>query len=228
MALPIKFIDTTKQEEINQIDSINDDFFLLQLLLEEKLELALVQQLKKAKAKMFKTFRSRFIPNYEIEKEAFAQFMKFLSTVKLYPEDTFDRRPLRVHCDEEYLFKFKKLPPVIKQRLEKQTGSIPENVIEIVSQINDDPFSNALINGAFEAMETGGNAAFTIFEINSPFDMRDENVEKFIQNHEIQLAKAITDQISSDIRFEIIEGECAGSARYARKCYTRRILLQVE
>ncbi len=75
-----------------------------------------------------------------------------------------------------------------------------------------DPEQIKVGEGIFDAVAEGGNAAFAIFEIGAPFNLRDINVENFLRSQQIQLAKAITDQIESSIRFEILEGVRAGES----------------
>jgi len=192
-------------ESINRIQTINDDFFLLQLILETKLELELKKVITAAKTKMFKAFKEKFTPAYTIEKEAFGAFRKELNKYDLFPR-----------CDHVnksfYTFTFMKIPTPIKQQIRKASGSIPEGVIDVVSEINADPFAKVLSDGVFDAVAEGGASALAMFDIAVLFNLRDENVEQFLKSHEIQLAKAITDQIESAIRFEILEGVRAGES----------------
>ena len=191
-------------ESLNQIETVNDDFFLLQLILEGKLELTIKKAIIEAKTASLKAFKDKFIPAYSIEKKAFGEFRKDLLKADWFPRTDHVAKSF-------YVFEFMKIPTQIKSRLQK-AGSIPDKVIEAVSQINTDPFSDALVKGIFDAVAEGGNSAFAIFEIGAPFNLRDVNVENFLENQQIQLAKAITDQIESSIRFEILEGVRAGES----------------
>jgi len=191
-------------ETINRIETINDDFFTLQLILENRMELKIKKAILDAKSAMLQTFRTAFIPAYNIEKKAFGGLRKELMKQDWTPRADYTTKS----C---YQFKFMKIPASIKNRINK-AGSIPDKVIETVSDINIDPFSDAFVGGVFDAVEEGGMSAFAMFEITSPFNLRDKNVEKFLKNTELQLAKAITDQIESAIRFEILEGVRAGES----------------
>lgn len=198
-------IKQVSDDSLNQIQTINDDFFLLQLILETKMELTLKKAITDAKTKSLEAFRQKFIPAYSIEKEAFALFRKELNKWDWFPR-----------CDHVnksfYVFKFMKIPTAIKKQISKATGSISTQVVNVVSEINVDPFIDSLTKGLFDAVKEGGISSFIIFDIGAPFNLRDVNVEQFLKNYEIQLAKAITDQIESAIRFEILEGVRAGES----------------
>jgi len=192
-------------ESLNQIQTVNDDFFLLQLILETKLELQLKKAITDAKTKSLKAFRSKFIPAYDVEKQAFDSFRKKLGACDWFPRKDHIRKDF-------YDFEFMKIPVSVKRAILKASGSIPDNVITIVSDINADPFAEALTSGVTSASLEGGKSAFAMFNISAQFNLRDANVEQFLKNQEIQLAKAITDQIESSIRFEILEGVRAGES----------------
>jgi SPP1 gp7 family putative phage head morphogenesis protein len=178
---------------------IKDRLFTWQLLEEERLEAKLQSIIKKAKEKTLRNFDKYFVPKYSISKE-YQKATAFLLSIK------FDPRIIYTQVGE---FRFKRFtfPIQIKDWLvEKDAKDVPSSVINIVSDINSDPFNKALNESVFRGYGAGGQSVFHIFDIDIDFALRDENVESWLKNYELHLSQSVTQEISSKIKFEIIEG----------------------
>ena len=190
---------TYVEKAVEKQADIRDRLFEWQILEEERLEAKLQSEIKKAKNKSLENFDKYFAESY-VSNKSLNLATSFLLSIKLDP---------RVVYSQQGEFKFKRFtfPVKIKDWLmSKQTGNAPQSAINIVSEINPDPFANALDDSVFRGYGAGGQSVFHVFDIGIDFALRDENVEAWLRNYEIQLAQSVTQEISSKIKFELLEG----------------------
>jgi SPP1 gp7 family putative phage head morphogenesis protein len=177
----------------------DDRLFEWQLLQEELLEDKLNRLFSSAKREMLDNFEKIFVPEYKNKGIDFSNLTRMLNKIKFYPH-------IRYNTLDDIRYKTYRFPVQLKEWFEKQPGNIPKDIFDIVSKIQPDPFAEAITDGSFKAYEVGGQSVFATFGINIDFNILDENVENFMSNHSFQLAESITQQISSSIKFEMLEG----------------------
>jgi len=172
--------------------------FQWQLLEEERLEARLQKEFKDAKSNTLKLFNEEFVPLYELSN-------KFLSSSQELTRIDFAPK-FKYKQVGDYRFKVHTFPVKIKEWFEKSPGDIPQSLINVIAEVNPDPFGTALTDSVFRGVDAGGQSVFKTFDIGIDFALLDPNVENYLRNYQIQLASAVTTEISNKIKFEILDG----------------------
>lgn len=179
----------------NLFDRFNR-YFNIELIQEEIFETQLKENFVNAKKEALKNFELLVVA---LEKtNDVCNFTKFLSNVYIDPVVNFQTY-------NTYTFKNYNLPKQVKDYFEKEKNSTGD-IIKIISKINPNPFDDTIVNGLTDAYKRGGNVGLRFFDIDIDFAILDPNVIKWIKKHGLELSKNVTKQMSSAIRYELING----------------------
>lgn len=167
-------------------------FYDLLILLEERTELKLLVAFDEAK----KTVMSKI---YLLE----SIYSKSLIKQHIIETEHIPLEPRFKYCIVG-ITRFKEFTFSVEMREWLLKAGI-DNVINEISFVNPDPFSEALNSGLLDAYNTGGNTVFSTFDLGIDFALRDKNVEKFFRNYAMQLSEQVSKSIQSSIKYELLQ-----------------------
>lgn len=190
---------TYVEKFIKAKSDLKERLFEWQLFQEERLEAKLQSELKKARQKTLDNFDNIFVLAYEGNKKNFSQLTLMLSGIKFDP---------RISYTQLGQFRFKRytFPQKVNSYFSKSAKDITPSVINVVGEVNYNPFADALDDSVFRSYNAGGQSVYSIFDVKIDFALRDLDVESWLKNYEIQLAQSVSQEISSKIKFELLEG----------------------
>jgi SPP1 gp7 family putative phage head morphogenesis protein len=183
------------QAVIKAIKKITERLLEWQIFEEERLEAKLQREFKKAKQEILERFDKKFVPKYRAKKDLdFIRLITLLNEGKFYP--TISYSPIGT-------FRFKRYTVPIK--IQKQSKASLD-LIEALTMINPDPFAEALDDSVFRGYGAGGQSVFSTFDIKVDFQLRDKLAEKKLKNFNLQLSTAVSTEISTKIKHQLLEG----------------------
>ena len=164
------------------------------------MEAELLLNIKKIKNKMMENFDNLFSRNYE------KKIHGFLELIKLLNASNFDPR-MRYDYIGRYRFKWFTIPIPIRDFLNKNKhGIVPGQIIDTISIIDSTIISNGMIESVNKTYDLGGNSGLIEFDIDQEFKIVDDSGLKWLKQYENSLATSFSNEISSKVRFEILEG----------------------
>lgn len=167
-----------------------------QMVNEDLLEKKLNKLFLEAKKKMLKSF-DLLTEAKKHTKEVDGMF-DFLQTIRLEEKISYNEVG-------NYIFTKNTLPVQIKDYAETSKNITPP-IIDIISEVDYNPFSDAIFNSTVKSHKDGGQTVFKTLNINFVFDILDDNVIKNLRKNAIKLSDAIITQISTQIKYQLIEG----------------------
>ncbi len=104
----------------------------------------------------------------------------------------------------EFRYEIIKLPMGIDSisKANKPAG----DYIDIISEINSNPFADELNKSSIKALKQGGQEVFASIGIQFQFNMRDKLIEDALKNANIVLSDQVKHQLQSKIKYELYEG----------------------
>jgi SPP1 gp7 family putative phage head morphogenesis protein len=105
-----------------------------------------------------------------------------------------------------YRFKGYTIPIEIKNFFRKESGIAPQQVIDVVTNVDAEPFVNDLKESTNTSYRAGGQSALAIFDVTDDFKIIEENNAKWLASFESNIGTAYTQQVATKARFELLEG----------------------
>ena len=107
--------------------------------------------------------------------------------------------------EKDVIEKFDKIFPLNKNFNLLKSSEL-DDVIKIVSVIQPNPFYEILLENLLSSYLVGGKAAFSVFEIRTPFNLRDLNAEKKLKTEMNKLSKQVSKELQNKIKNELLDG----------------------
>ena len=178
---------------------LNDQLFEWQMLQEEKLEILINKSMVKAEKQMIDSFDTLFSANYEKRTEGFGSLIKLLLDTRFDPRIRYDYLGM-------YRFKWFTIPIIVRDFLTKHSGTAPGQILDVISDVEVEPFSTDMKGSTSLTFMAGGQSALATFDIERNFKVVDDSGLKWLSQYETTLATSMTQQISTKVRFELLEG----------------------
>lgn len=185
---------TKKQEDTS------NDFLGWRILQEEKMETKMLLDINKVKFKMLENFDNLFSNNYEKKTHGFLQLIKLLI-------DTDFNQRIRYDVVGKYRFKWFTIPITIRDFLNKNKhGVVPGEIIDTISTVDPVKISAGMNDNVSKSYMFGGVTGLVELNIENEFQVVDESGLKWLTQYENSLAASFSNEVSSKVRFEILEG----------------------